>query len=1342
MRASSLLKALAALITGVAVLGLVAVVSLSHAPGRALVSHLVDGRRINSVGVVNVSGLQGDVLSDFTLERLTLSDDQGVWLEADNVHLEWRARSLLGSAVTINAIQADRVEVFRRPAFEREPASGGGGSRGVRLNRLSVAQLLLDAPVLGERVELQANAQISADPQQGQSLSAEIVRIDGASDRLVADLTRNRQGVIEGRVSAQAEASSPLAGLVYASGRGFVLEATVRGTPETGRANYSFEVGDTVGLEGRGSWADGAWRIEGVTDAEAWPDLPADIRALLAGGELSGEGALDPLTGRMVFASEAGEMSVSKAETSLINLSGELSAQGLSLFLPETVALQSARFQAQLDRADSENWLSGDLQAQGVAHPQISMDDMSARFVLGRAEDAFAFDVTGELQTLRWANARAGAVLGEQVQFSAIGVYEQDGQDIRFETAQLSAEGLSASGMGEVSLSPLDFQGRFSLSLDDAGRIQEGLSGPVELEGAGDANSVALTLVGEDLAGDGAPYALATGLSGQGRLDFSDGIAVSDLDIEGRYVRLSGDMERSDESQGWRGALDYAVDAEALNVAGLTGVIAGAAELDQEENGLSARIQAQADTLSAGGVALEQPVLRIEITPSGAGLSGNWRFDAMSGDTTVLLQGEIAWADGEGRMGVRSGRYADILAQGEARLSDEALILDFTASQDGAIELWSASLEYRASRADMLAGELDLNGVLEGYRVSGMTLNTARARLSGPLEALTFQLNADGAFTEPFTLSVSGPVGYESGSADAVLAISGEISGRRLTSPGPLSFVYDSDELAVDAQLALEGAGMAFTLRRDAQSTALSYDLSALPADLVMGVLSLPQAQGELELDGDFTRANDRWTGRSNLTVSDLSSATDHELGALNGAIRLEIQAEQTRLNGQLADTDLDIAIDLDLPGPVTGFAELARPDWRGDLSVNGDVAVLAGLYLPEGEILRGVLSVNATIEGQDTSGNVSFRDGALDSSLAGRSFEPINAEGGWRNGALVIESLRVGEDEKSGANAQAEFRMTDEGLEGEGRIELNRLYLVDRPELSGGASGHADFTLSERVLTVTGEADVQRLDVRPTSGGNGPSIPQIEVVELNRPDVLDRAYRRPIRIELDYHLRVDDRLFVSSRAFTSEWSADVHVTGSANRPSLSGQATLMSGQASLLTAPFDLTSGRVTFDGPVAQSRLAIEARHETNDLLVIGRVEGSVRAPEVSFESTPSLPEDEILSRLLFGSGVSDLSPLQASQLAAQLSGAGWLDAMAGVRSALGVDRLDLRQNGDGAVTLLGGRQLTEDVYLELETGVGQALGAARIEWRLTPSFVLASEVSGDSSNEISLSWRRSFD
>ncbi|WP_286799778.1 translocation/assembly module TamB domain-containing protein [Oceanicaulis sp. UBA2681] len=1343
MRASTLLKTGLAILVIAAVLVLAGLVSLRQAPGRALVSHLVDGRRVDAVGVVHLAGLQGDVLSDFSVEQLTLSDEQGVWLEADNVRVGWRARSLLGPTVAIEAVEADRIVMHRRPDLERADASQGGASRGVRLNQLLISELVLEAPVLGERAALRAEAALTSSPEAGQSLRAEIVRIDGASDRLVADLTRNAQGVIAGQLSAHAEADSPLADLVYASGRGFELEATINGTPQAGQADYSFVVGEIAGLEGRGLWEDGAWRLEGLTDADAWPELPANVQALLSGGTISGEGALDPLTGRLAFSSDAGELSVSKAETPLIDLTGRLSSDGLSLFLPQDLSIQEASVQAQLNRADRDAWLSGDVQARGVEHSQIEAEHISARFVVGRQDSTFSYDVNGEAQTVRWENARAGAALGDQISFIANGAYDRNEQTLQFETSQLQSEGVAASAAGAFDLMTRAFQGRVSVALDDAGRIQDGLSGPVMLEGVGDEAGLSLTVQADSLTGEGVPYVLASGLSGQGRLSLTDGLALTDLDVEGRYLRLSGDIARTADASSWQGAVEYAVDAAAFDVASLSGVIAGAAELDQDGRGLTARLQAQADALSLGGVALERPMLRIEIAPSQTGVAGDWRFDAASGESEVLLQGDLDWSGQAGRIGVRSGQYADVVVQGEARLLEEAVELDFTAEQDGAIELWSASLAYQASRTEILAGRLDLSAALEGVRVSGVTVNAADVRLSGPLDALTFDLNAEGAVAEPFNVSVSGPVAYADGRAEAVLDVSGEVSGRRLASPGPLSLDYENGDMTVAAQLALDQASLTFRAERAPEAASISYDFSALPADLIMGLLSLPQGQGDLQLAGDFSRADGRWTGQSRLAVSDLSSATDNQFGALNGAIELELTPDQSRLNGQFAGTDLDIGLDLTLPGAVTGSSDLSRPDWRGDLNVNGDVAVLAGLYLPEGEILRGILSVDASIEGMETSGVVTFTDGALSSAIAGRSFEPINAQGGWRNGALVIESLRVGEDAKSGANAQAEFRMTEGGFEGEGRIELNRLHLVDRPELSGGASGYADFTLSERVLTVTGEADVQRLDVRPSAGGNGgPSIPQIEVVELNRPDSLDRAYRRPIRLELDYHLRADDRLFVSSRAFTSEWSADVHVTGTATRPNLSGQATLIAGQASLLTAPFTLTTGRVTFDGPVNQSRVAIEALHETSDLTVIGRVEGSVRAPEVSFESTPSLPEDEILSRLLFGSGVSDLSPLQASQLAAQLSGAGWLDAMAGVRAVLGMDRLDVRQNGDGAVSVLGGRQLTEDVYLELETGVGQALGAARIEWRLSPSFVLASEVSGDSSNEISLSWRRSFD
>ncbi|HCR65730.1 MAG TPA: hypothetical protein DIW38_04360, partial [Oceanicaulis sp.] len=269
----------------------------------------------------------------------------------------------------------------------------------------------------------------------------------------------------------------------------------------------------------------------------------------------------------------------------------------------------------------------------------------------------------------------------------------------------------------------------------------------------------------------------------------------------------------------------------AFDVASLSGVIAGAAELDQDGRGLTARLQAQADALSLGGVALERPMLRIEIAPSQTGVAGDWRFDAASGESEVLLQGDLDWSGQAGRIGVRSGQYADVVVQGEARLLEEAVELDFTAEQDGAIELWSASLAYQASRTEILAGRLDLSAALEGVRVSGVTVNAADVRLSGPLDALTFDLNAEGAVAEPFNVSVSGPVAYADGRAEAVLDVSGEVSGRRLASPGPLSLDYENGDMTVAAQLALDQASLTFRAERAPEAASISYDFSALPAE-------------------------------------------------------------------------------------------------------------------------------------------------------------------------------------------------------------------------------------------------------------------------------------------------------------------------------------------------------------------------------------------------------------------------------------------------------------------------------------------------------------------------------
>jgi translocation and assembly module TamB len=129
---------------------------------------------------------------------------------------------------------------------------------------------------------------------------------------------------------------------------------------------------------------------------------------------------------------------------------------------------------------------------------------------------------------------------------------------------------------------------------------------------------------------------------------------------------------------------------------------------------------------------------------------------------------------------------------------------------------------------------------------------------------------------------------------------------------------------------------------------------------------------------------------------------------------------------------------------------------------------------------------------------------------------------------------------------------------------------------------------------------------------------------------------------------------------------------------------------------------------------------------------------------DSEPPLPSDEILSRLLFNKGVSNISPIQALQLGQALN------SMAGSRSTfdvadrtrriLHVDQLDIRQseeeNGETSVSI--GKYLTDNVYVEIEKGVGTEGGRILSEVELTPNLTFESETGTDSHVGVGLNWK----
>ena len=247
-------------------------------------------------------------------------------------------------------------------------------------------------------------------------------------------------------------------------------------------------------------------------------------------------------------------------------------------------------------------------------------------------------------------------------------------------------------------------------------------------------------------------------------------------------------------------------------------------------------------------------------------------------------------------------------------------------------------------------------------------------------------------------------------------------------------------------------------------------------------------------------------------------------------------------------------------------------------------------------------------------------------------------------------------------------------------------------------------------------------------------TIPRLAVIEINRSaDEPDEA-AAPIPWALDLKARARNRLAVTGLGLDSEWRADLIIKGTVNDPAIAGRADLVRGGYEFAGRRFELDRGMIRFQGEAPPDPvLDIVAQADLEGLDASIRVSGTGLRPEISFQSTPALPEDELLSRLLFGSSITSLSVPEALQLAAAVaslrSGGGTsLNPINTLRRAAGLDRLRILpadpSTGQGTA-VAAGKYLTRRTYVEVISD-GQGYSATRVEFQLTRWLSVLSTIS----------------
>ncbi|MEA3032666.1 MAG: translocation and assembly module TamB, partial [Sphingomonadales bacterium] len=268
--------------------------------------------------------------------------------------------------------------------------------------------------------------------------------------------------------------------------------------------------------------------------------------------------------------------------------------------------------------------------------------------------------------------------------------------------------------------------------------------------------------------------------------------------------------------------------------------------------------------------------------------------------------------------------------------------------------------------------------------------------------------------------------------------------------------------------------------------------------------------------------------------------------------------------------------------------------------------------------------------------------------------------------------------------------------------------------------------SISGKVRLVSGQ-------FRLGSATSAAAVTRLNVREINQPPEDRPEPRRLTPWTLALDVDAPNRLMVTGLGINSEWSAALKIGGTVTEPRIDGRATLIRGTYDFAGRRFDLERGIIRFLGesPV-NPVLDITAEGGVQGLNATIRVTGRGLRPEIAFSSTPALPQDELLSRLLFGTSITNLSAPEALQLAAAVaslnSTGGYLDPINAVRAATGLDRLRIVPaditTGQGTA-IAAGKYFGRRVYVEVVTDA-RGYSATTVEFQITRWLALLSSVS----------------
>ncbi len=1191
--------ALAAMGAAAVLLGLL----LYTPPGLELAGGLV---RPLSGGDVSVHGLGGVFPNALTARAVEVADTGGTWLRLDGVRLRWSALASLGNHIDVQEASATRVRVLRRPL--PSPSSGGAPTR-IDVAHISLPRIEIAASIVGFPATLTGQGslhyltrhQFGADITLSRLGSDDAYRVIGGVDHDVAHGTVQVRegghgvlaqliglpGLAPVNLTARADGDAGANRLALALSAG-ALQAKAQGLLQlaAGRADMDF----TASAPAMAPRPDIAWHAltaEGHFHGRfAAPQIDAHL--VLTDGKFAGVGAAQVT----LDASGHNGSADAKAQALRVTLPGEHPGlfAGTPVALTAHVNLAAPGRPLEFSLQHKLATLKGRAQTRGplLVSASLAVPDLKPFASLQSIDlsggaglainlvqngDQTRLALDGRMET--GGSAMAARLLGRAASLKLDAMVQ--GSDIIQSSIALRGAAVTAGMEGTLRKGVLGY--RLSLDLSDVSRLTKSLQGTLALRG--NANGPLATV---SLSASGAAVLATHGFARQR-------IAI-DLAAEGLPSPENARL-------GMVGSLDGAPLTLHAN-------LRAARRLD---------LVARWRSLSAGaGIALPQdkPITgKVEIAIK------------RLADIGVFLGGTIAGAADASVNFAAHGARTDALVRADLH-----------------------GVQFNDLRADTLTAHGAIAGLFDkpvfalaaeakGVAAAGLA-GDAQARLDGPPDRLAVKLDGDLKDGSGSASALAAAAQFDVPARHVHLtALTGHWRGLAVALSAPASVDF-SNGLAVD-RLALQVAGghVAASGRVLPQ---LALDASATDLNAAQLVTLLPR----LPLEGTLSAAA-HLTG----TIAQPHGTVTAQARGLRAAFSAKAIAPaaldlRAQLEGDHATLTAAVTAGKNVNLDLSGTAPLVPgPPLALHVAGTVDLALASPLLAVSGRRMLGTIAMDADLGGSPdaprVTGSAKLSGGEFQDYARGVRIRAITASA-EAQGTVIHITQFSGTAGTGSLTGSGSIDLAAPGLAADFALKADNARPMVSDLIAATLSGDVRLKGQLRgALTVSGALQVLRGDINLPE--NFP--PEIAILNVRRRGRPLPPPAPPSGIALDVSLRSTGPIFVRGHGLDAEMGGAITVRGTADTPLISGDFRMNRGSYAVAGQTLDFTSGRIGFDGTGVRGRLDpsldFVAQTVSAGVTATLTVSGYASAPRIALSSSPQLPQDEILARLLFQQGVT---------------------------------------------------------------------------------------------------------